>query len=142
MVQGNPPEASIDAVIAQSLSANGISFCNKPLPCGHECKGVSGESKCLPCMKEDCFHGCELEDGVALEPQDMGYYKQKKETELIGCEESLLCGMCHVIELGKEPVAALRCNHVFHASCIAQRLRKKWRPSKRINLDYLKCPSC
>lgn len=58
-------------------------------------------------MKEDCGDGEELEDGPALEPQEMANFQQKKEKELIGCFETLLCGMCHVTELGKEPVAAL-----------------------------------
>ena len=42
--------------------------------------------------------------------------------ELIGASEELLCGMCHVTELGSEPVAALACRHVFHANCLVKRL--------------------
>ena len=31
-----------------------FSFCGKSLECGHTCKGVQGETKCLICIKEDC----------------------------------------------------------------------------------------
>jgi E3 ubiquitin-protein ligase MYCBP2 len=24
------------------------------LPCGHPCAGIKGESKCLPCLRDDC----------------------------------------------------------------------------------------
>ena len=34
---------------------NSVSFCEKPLECGHTCKGPSGEHPCiLPCLKEEC----------------------------------------------------------------------------------------
>lgn len=28
--------------------------CDKVLPCGHPCYGVSGEKECLNCLHEDC----------------------------------------------------------------------------------------
>ena len=30
-------------------------FCGKALGCGHECKGVRGESQCLPCLNAGCI---------------------------------------------------------------------------------------
>ncbi len=32
-------------------------LCNKPLPCGHRCCGVRGETECLPCLQQ-CQQGC------------------------------------------------------------------------------------
>ena len=29
--------------------------CDKMLPCGHPCKGVAGEKKCLPCLEQECI---------------------------------------------------------------------------------------
>ena len=29
--------------------------CDKMLPCGHPCRGVAGDNKCLPCLHEDCI---------------------------------------------------------------------------------------
>ena len=30
-------------------------FCEKPLECSHACKGVKGESRCLPCLRPECI---------------------------------------------------------------------------------------
>ena len=42
---------------------NPFTFCNKEKECGHLCKGVKGESECLPCLNEDCIQ-------VALDKYD------------------------------------------------------------------------
>ena len=122
--------------------------CDKTLElCGHTCNGVSGESRCLPCFREDCDSRCRQEEAI-LEPQDVGKgpeqeSKQEGDTrQLIGGEESLLCGLCHVQEMREMPLAALTCRHVFHASCIAKRLARQWHPAKRITFTFLNCPIC
>ena len=61
---------------------------------------------------------------------------------MIGADETLLCGICHVKELGEEPVVALACRHVYHMNCVYKRLTKKWAPSKRITFSFLDCPVC
>ena len=61
---------------------------------------------------------------------------------LIGGDENLLCGMCHVKEMKEEPLVALSCKHVFHAGCVAKRLDSKWAPNKRVSFNYLACPVC
>ena len=30
-------------------------MCNESLKCGHKCKGVAGESRCLPCLNSECI---------------------------------------------------------------------------------------
>ena len=30
-------------------------YCNNEKECGHKCKGVFGESECLPCLNSDCI---------------------------------------------------------------------------------------
>ena len=30
-------------------------YCNNEKECGHKCKGVFGESVCLPCLNSDCI---------------------------------------------------------------------------------------
>ena len=34
---------------------NPFTFCNKEKECGHQCKGVAGESECLPCLNLNCI---------------------------------------------------------------------------------------
>ena len=34
---------------------NPFTFCGKEKECGHTCKGVAGESECLPCLHTDCI---------------------------------------------------------------------------------------
>ena len=91
-------------------------FCNKVKKCGHQCKGVHEEKKCLPCLHPDCVTG-NLPD----------------ETEL--------CGICYTSELGEEPCARLSCGHVFHANCIAQLLQHGY-PTLRISFGFMSCPAC
>ena len=40
--------------INQAAIRSQYNFCGKQKPCGHECKGVQGETECLPCMKPEC----------------------------------------------------------------------------------------
>lgn len=138
-----PPDEQVQIAqaVAESQKQFGIEFCNKELPCGHLCKGIKGESKCLGCFKNDCVM---IDEEVALEPQDMmnGAVPDQNNSGIIGADETLLCGMCHVKEMGREPIAALSCRHAFHAGCIAKRLTQKWSLNKRISFEYLKCPIC
>ena len=42
-----------------------IAFCEKThQECGHACKGVTKERKCLPCLDADCAQKAGLFDGV------------------------------------------------------------------------------
>ena len=41
-----------------------IPVCGKPLDCGHACKGVKDERKCLPCLNETCAKDNGLFDDV------------------------------------------------------------------------------
>ena len=61
---------------------------------------------------------------------------------MIGADETLLCGICRVKELGDEPVVALECRHVYHMNCVYKRLTKKWTASKRVTFTFLDCPVC
>ena len=37
-------------------------ICNQTLQCGHQCKGVAGESNCLPCINFDCIEAAQEQD--------------------------------------------------------------------------------
>ena len=67
---------------------------------------------------------------------------EERKKEPIGADEDLLCGMCHVTEMGKEPIAVLACRHAFHANCIRKVLKKKWAPNRRITFTFFNCPIC
>ena len=67
---------------------------------------------------------------------------KKRGSNLIGADETLLCGICHVKELGEEPVVALSCRHVYHMNCVYKRLLKKWKVTKRVTFTFLDCPVC
>ena len=50
---------SVEAQLAAQLSSRDpnsfrFEFCGKELECGCTCSGVSGESLCLPCFKNNC----------------------------------------------------------------------------------------
>ena len=36
-------------------------ICGLTLECGHECKGVAGESSCLPCLKTECIEASQAQ---------------------------------------------------------------------------------
>lgn len=108
--------------------------------CGHSCKGVEGESECLPCMDPDCDS-----NNLAIQPQDMidmddDVPKLERKRSLINGYSTDMCGICHVVELGAKPCVALTCRHVYHAACIANKIKK--RATRRITFTHLDCPVC
>ena len=52
--------------VAAADPENPFKFCGLPLDCGHNCKGVEGESDCLPCIKTEC-----IQDAIDLYDQFM-----------------------------------------------------------------------
>ena len=75
-----------------------IAFCEKTHEaCGHSCKGVSKERRCLPCLHSACAEKAGHFDGV---------------------NEDELCTICYTQELGAEACSRLSCGHVFHTNCI------------------------
>jgi hypothetical protein len=97
-----------------------FAFCSKTLECGHACKGVQNEKKCLPCLNADCA-------------QAAGYFE--------GVNEDELCTICYTCELGAEACTRLTCGHVFHTNCIVQLLQHKW-TTLRITFGFMACPDC
>mmetsp|Transcript_18310 Transcript_18310/g.22829 ORF Transcript_18310/g.22829 Transcript_18310/m.22829 type:complete len:84 (+) Transcript_18310:51-302(+) len=75
-----------------------IKYCNILKSCGHECDGIQGESKCLPCIREDC-----MAENVAEQiKRDFKAYEHE------------LCGIC-IVELGDAPcIQVCSAHHVFH----------------------------
>ena len=74
-----------------------IAFCDKTNKCGHTCKGVASERKCLPCLHVDCAEAA-------------GHFENVNEEEL--------CTICYTSELGTEACSKLSCGHVFHTNCV------------------------
>ena len=74
-----------------------LEFCDKTHKCGHACKGVSRERRCLPCINEECA-------------EKVGHFE--------GTNENELCTICYTQELGAEPSSKLSCGHVFHTNCV------------------------
>ena len=54
--------------------------CKKCLPCGHICKGIAGESECLPCLNEECIRAA---------------------NDALTFAETELCAVCYTSELGQ-----------------------------------------
>ena len=54
---------------------NPFQFCKKTLECGHGCKGVAGESQCLPCLKEGCIQ-------AAMEAYDSGMEQSEQSEQM------------------------------------------------------------
>ena len=96
-------------------------FCGKRhKKCGHACKGVNQERKCMPCLHRDCA-------------QAAGHFE--------GVTEDELCTICYTQELGDEPCTKLSCGHVFHTNCLVQLLKHRW-STLRITFAFMSCPSC
>ena len=92
------------------------------LSCGHTCKGVENERRCLPCLDRDCIK----ESGAKLAGVSSG---------------DELCAICFTSELNSEACSRLSCGHVFHTNCVVQLLKHKW-STLRINFSFMSCPSC
>lgn len=95
--------------------------CNKILGCGHYCYGVRGETKCLPCLDENCV--------------------KKNEALTLGKTGNDYCTICQVEGLNNAPSVLLKCGHIFHEHCLLTRLKGKW-PGPRIVFNYLECSEC
>ena len=55
MMEFDDKAAAATAVPPELDPDNPFKFCWKKLDCGHHCKGVKGESCCLPCIKPECI---------------------------------------------------------------------------------------
>eukprot|EP00753_Platysulcus_tardus_P008318 PLAT15892.1.p1 GENE.PLAT15892.1~~PLAT15892.1.p1 ORF type:complete len:615 (-),score=134.59 PLAT15892.1:135-1763(-) len=88
--------------------------CSRILPCGHACGGVAREPRCLPCL--EC------------------------EEEAVGQGKEDFCNICWVEDLGSAPSILLACGHVFHFTCVKNKLRG-W-PGARITFKFMNCPLC
>ena len=106
---------------------NPFQFCDKIKDCGHNCKGVQGESECLSCLNEECIQ-------VAIDAD------QANGVLMAGAEDEL-CGICFTSELSEEACVRIACGHVFHANCLQLLLTHRW-TTKKITFGYLDCPSC
>lgn len=110
-VRSHPPEVCGSDECAAKINA----VCKKILPCSHPCLGIARETKCLRCLK------CpDQNSNVAFDE---------------------FCNICWVESLGSAPCIELRCGHVFHSSCVQQKLEKRW-PGSRISFGFLSCPLC
>lgn len=96
--------------------------CDKVLDCGHPCKGVNGETECLPCLEAEC---------IEKMPTD----KQPK-----GNADDY-CPICYCSANGQEPCVVLDCKHVFHVGCLKQKVDAGYN-GPRIVFNFLDCPEC
>ncbi|EGG21972.1 hypothetical protein DFA_01858 [Cavenderia fasciculata] len=91
--------------------------CKKKLACGHNCCGISGETKCPPCLVDDCPYANQTQ------------------------KSSDYCNICWVEELGSSPCIQLECGHIVHLECCKKKLAGKWN-SSRISFGFMKCAIC
>ena len=96
--------------------------CDKILPCGHPCRGSANESKCCPCLEEEC-----------IEKMDKAIAPKYKHDDF--------CSICYAISLSQEPCVALGCQHVFHVGCLKEQIMKGYN-GPRIVFNFLDCPDC
>jgi E3 ubiquitin-protein ligase MYCBP2 len=91
--------------------------CTKRLPCGHQCIGCRDEQTCLPCV-----YGCQPDYGINAHDK---------------------CRICSAEDLCEGPCVQLECGHVFHYSCIEEKLKYRWElQGPRISFAFLNCPLC
>ena len=108
------------AAPVEEEEAPAFAFCEKTHKCGHACRGVSKERRCLPCLNTECA-------------ERVGHFE--------GINEDELCTICYTTELGAEACSKLSCGHVFHTNCIIQLLQHRW-TTLRITFAFMSCPSC
>jgi E3 ubiquitin-protein ligase MYCBP2 len=114
--------AAITCYEERCISA-AMQACTATLQCGHFCGGVFDEpsSHHLPCLVEDCpGHEAAL-----------NLHQTAEET----------CGICGSEQLSQAPCVQISCGHVFHFSCLQQRIASGWN-GKRIDFGHVTCPLC
>jgi len=92
--------------------------CKKVLDCGHKCGGIKGEKRHLDCLEVSC-----------AERQNLSQNRDQ------------YCTICYCEDLGSAPAIQLACGHVFHYTCVKEKLSNKW-PGARMTFGYLTCPTC
>eukprot|EP00753_Platysulcus_tardus_P014804 PLAT4540.1.p1 GENE.PLAT4540.1~~PLAT4540.1.p1 ORF type:complete len:829 (+),score=264.74 PLAT4540.1:25-2487(+) len=142
--------------------------CARVKACGHACGGCAGESEdwCLPCLQPACLQA--RNDRLAAEAA-LGDVEAVVAGESKGEEDGAppprtlsvaglllpedprklpisqaaddYCNICWVDELSAAPCVQLSCGHLFHASCMKQKLAGRW-PGQRITFGFLRCPLC
>ena len=78
-----------------------IRWCNIVKDCGHNCYGVKGEAKCLPCISDEHREASTID-------------QLRKEFSAL---ESDLCGIC-LEELVEFPSVRVCQKHALHAECM------------------------
>lgn len=96
--------------------------CNKLLPCGHPCRGVAGETQCMPCLEPECIEKMD----PAKRPNV--------------CADDF-CTICYATAVGQEPCVMLDCGHIQHFECVLMQVQKRWNGPRMI-FNYLDCSEC
>eukprot|EP01087_Luapelamoeba_hula_P012883 TRINITY_DN3641_c0_g1_i1.p1 TRINITY_DN3641_c0_g1~~TRINITY_DN3641_c0_g1_i1.p1 ORF type:complete len:704 (+),score=3.84 TRINITY_DN3641_c0_g1_i1:246-2114(+) len=112
-VDNTPPSCG-----ASECKERALQSCQRTHGCGHPCCGVLGEINCLPCIHPDCTAE-----------------SNAKQSELD------FCAICYIEELKAAPCIKLTCGHVFHFTCVKNRIENGW-PGSRITFGYLACAIC
>ena len=93
-------------------------WCKKVLPCGHNWYGSVQSKTCMPCLNEKC-----------VEKNPAKTYSAKGED---------FCSQWFSEGLEDKPWVQLQWGHVFHSSCILEKLKMKW-STAYINFEHLNC---
>ena len=80
--------------------------CPNVLKCNHLCGGVKGEKRCLRCLKEECVNN----------------KNNNNNNEGEGVTYDDYCNICWTEDLASAPSIELDCGHIFHYTCIKQRI--------------------
>eukprot|EP00474_Spongospora_subterranea_P000655 CRZ01113.1 hypothetical protein [Spongospora subterranea] len=107
--------ALLDVCSSEECQSKSAQSCRKTLKCRHSCTGIFNERKCLPCLR------C-----------------PDAQNQIIAND---FCNICWVESLSSAPCIKLGCGHIFHRSCVALKLEKRW-PGSRICFGYMTCPLC
>eukprot|EP01112_Ceratiomyxa_fruticulosa_P021628 TRINITY_DN7680_c0_g1_i2.p1 TRINITY_DN7680_c0_g1~~TRINITY_DN7680_c0_g1_i2.p1 ORF type:complete len:879 (-),score=146.63 TRINITY_DN7680_c0_g1_i2:140-2776(-) len=130
--------ALIDICTNEECQAKMEFICKqRPKDCGHYCCGIAGESPCLPCLNSDCI---QKSPSSHKHSHTQDPLTQSQSHSLTQNSEDY-CNICWVEDLGSAPCVRLDCGHVFHYSCIKQKLKKRW-PTPRITFGFMECPLC
>ena len=115
----------VEARPAAETTIEKISFCNKIIEeCGHNCYGIKGEAKCLPCLSDDHKADSVIEQLL-------------KDFNSI---ESDLCGIC-LEELGEFACVRICEKHALHGTCMKEYLLAGY-STLNITFGWMSCPNC
>lgn len=142
----DPPSLVCSAAECQLRKS--FACCKVHPSCGHICRGIKDERDCLQCLEPGCHeaHQRAPDDppsaatAAAAPGASSSVVATAPDASLSVCGDDF-CSICWTEPLKASPAIKLRCGHIFHFSCVRDKLEKRW-TGVRITFSFAECPLC